>query len=50
MPITPGNGIAAAASAVASHRADDLSGTTIRLSNMHGENTRGFGNLGKVFK
>ena len=40
MPVTPGNGIAAAAAAVASHRADDPSETTKRSSNIHGR-TRG---------
>ena len=40
MPVTPGNGIAAAAAAVASHCTDDLSETTKRSSNMHGR-TRG---------
>ena len=50
MPVTPENGIAAAAAAVASHCADDPSETTKRSSNVHRENARGRGNLGKVFK
>ena len=50
MPVTPGNGIAAAAATVASHHADNPSETMKRSSNTHGENTRGQENLGKVFK
>ena len=51
MPVTPENGIvAAAAAAVASHRADDPSEITKRSSNMHREIMMGRGNFGKVFK
>ena len=40
MAVIPESGIAAAAAAVASHRADDPSETTKRSSKMHGEQTQ----------